>query len=224
MHKPRRRESPYSRQTGAGASSAKLPKMMSPAAAGKRLAKRSILGTRVAAPGEDGRFHPGIIQAVKTCEDRLHGENRYSVKFDVTRKTREFREADIIGPGFQSVTSSKLRAGQIVYVTHCNREMQGSVLHHRPNIDQVIIQLLVRRFCFFLLSTSNSFASEWEKNRCSSTVPFASAAARSIVAKSNEVIRARNGFLHSKWIWVAKRTVCTYVTACGREKSSRTTT
>ena len=121
----------------------KLPaKMMSPA--GKRLAKRSILGTRVAAPGEDGRYHAGIIHAVKTCEDRLHGENRYSVKFDMTRKTREFREADIIGPGFQAVTSSKLRAGQIVYVTHCNREMQGSVLHHRPNIDQVIIQLLVR--------------------------------------------------------------------------------
>ena len=29
---------------------------------GKRLAKRSILGTRVAVPGEDGRLYPGIIQ------------------------------------------------------------------------------------------------------------------------------------------------------------------
>lgn len=29
---------------------------------GKRLAKRSILGTRVVAPGEDGRFYPGMIQ------------------------------------------------------------------------------------------------------------------------------------------------------------------
>ena len=110
---------------------------------GKRLAKRSILGTRVAAPGEDGKLYPGIIQAMKTCEDRL-GENRYSVRFDATRKVREYRETEIIGPGFQSVTSSKLRPGQIVYITHCNREMQGAVLHHRPNIDQVLIQILVR--------------------------------------------------------------------------------
>jgi hypothetical protein len=29
---------------------------------GKRLAKRSILGTRVVAPGEDGRLYPGMIQ------------------------------------------------------------------------------------------------------------------------------------------------------------------
>eukprot|EP00095_Tigriopus_kingsejongensis_P010464 maker-scaffold333_size203007-snap-gene-1.12 protein:Tk10464 transcript:maker-scaffold333_size203007-snap-gene-1.12-mRNA-1 annotation:"zinc finger protein 395-like" len=114
---------------------------MSAAAASKRLAKRSILGTRVVAPGEDGKLYPGIIQAMKTCEDRL-GESRYSVKFDDTRKVKEFRQSEVIGPGFQSVTSSKLRSGQNVFVTHCNREMQGSVVHHRPNIDQVIIQLL----------------------------------------------------------------------------------
>ncbi|TRY72744.1 hypothetical protein TCAL_00188 [Tigriopus californicus] len=107
----------------------------------KRLAKRSILGTRVVAPGDDGKLYPGIIQAMKTCEDRL-GQNRYSVKFDDTRRVKEFRETEIVGPGFQNVTSSKLRSGQIVYVTHCNREMQGAVVHHRPNIDQVIIQLL----------------------------------------------------------------------------------
>ena len=29
---------------------------------GKRLATRSILGTRVVVPGEDGRFYPGLIQ------------------------------------------------------------------------------------------------------------------------------------------------------------------
>ena len=32
---------------------------------GKRLAKRSILGTRVVAPGEDGRLYPGMIQVNK---------------------------------------------------------------------------------------------------------------------------------------------------------------
>lgn len=148
---------------------------------GKRLAKRSILGTRVSAPGEDGKFYPGIIAAMKTCGDQNNdgggsedspmngsssdascseaaaaaavasaegggpggGESKYSVRFEATRRVKEFKESEIIGPGFQNVTSSKLRAGQIVYVTHCNREMQGAVMHHRPNIDQVIIQLLV---------------------------------------------------------------------------------
>ncbi len=110
-------------------------------------------------------------QAVKTCEeeddnsggsngssgngsgngsngngsDHHHEESRYSVRFESTRQVREFRGSELVGPGFASVTSSKLRAGQIVYVTHANREVQGAVLHHhRPNIDQVIIQILVR--------------------------------------------------------------------------------
>lgn len=33
---------------------------------GKRLAKRSILGTKVMVPGTDDLFHSGVIQAVKT--------------------------------------------------------------------------------------------------------------------------------------------------------------
>ena len=144
---------------------------------GKRLAKRSILGTRVSAPGEDGKFYPGIIADMKTfggadaatdsaaameapsassatkvpnnssataTATEGGGESKYSVRFEATRRVKEFRESEIIGPGFQNVTSSKLRAGQIVYVTHCNREMQGAVIYHRPNIDQVNIQLLVR--------------------------------------------------------------------------------
>ena len=36
---------------------------------GKRLAKRSILGTKVMVPGQDGKFHPGHIQAVKQSDD-----------------------------------------------------------------------------------------------------------------------------------------------------------
>ncbi len=31
-------------------------------AGAKRMGKRSILGTRVSAPGEDGRFYPAVIQ------------------------------------------------------------------------------------------------------------------------------------------------------------------
>ena len=45
--------------------------------------------------------------------------------------------------GFQPVATSKLRPGQIVYITYCNREVQGSVICHRPTVDQVIIRLLV---------------------------------------------------------------------------------
>lgn len=109
---------------------------------GKRLAKRSILGTRVVAPGDEGLYQPGVIQAVKTAENS-DVPSRYSVRFDLTRKVREYSESDIIGPGFAGVTGIKLRPGQIVYVTYCNREMQGSVVCHRPNIDQVIVRLLV---------------------------------------------------------------------------------
>ena len=127
---------------------------------GKRLAKRSILGTRVVAPGDDGLFHPGVIQAVKTAENS-DVPSRYSVRFDLTRKVREYSESDIIGPGFSGVTGIKLRPGQIVYVTYCNREMQGSVVCHRPNIDQVIVRLLVSFefyifFCNLLQSDKNS--------------------------------------------------------------------
>jgi len=119
------------------------------------------LGTRVVVPGEEGLFLPAVIQAVKTApktdpgQDQTgsssnsgssgqvsSGTSRYSVRFDLTRKVREYPETDIIGPGFAGITGLKLRPGQIVYVTYCNREMQGSVVVHRPNIDQVIVRLL----------------------------------------------------------------------------------
>jgi hypothetical protein len=95
----------------------------------------------VVVPGEDGLYLPAVIQAVKTGQDQPV-TSRYSVRFDLTRKVREYPESDIIGPGFAGLTGLKLRPGQIVYVTYCNREMQGSVVCHRPNIDQVIVRLL----------------------------------------------------------------------------------
>lgn len=58
---------------------------------GKRLAKRSIIGTRVCAPFEDGKYYSGIIQAVKTPASTYPENNncinltpntRYTVKFD----------------------------------------------------------------------------------------------------------------------------------------------
>ena len=108
---------------------------------GKRLAKRSILGTRVAAPAGDGKYLKGIIQAVKTCEDPSLA-NRFSVRFDdETFKVAEFLEHDLIGPGFKSVTAVHLQAGQLVFVTHAQREMAGRVIRHDFETQDVIIAL-----------------------------------------------------------------------------------
>ena len=113
---------------------------------GKRLAKRSILGTRIVAPGHDGRFYPAVIQAVKTYEDRL-SENRYTVRFDNSRKVSEFLETDLIGPGFSCVNSlSCLLAGQRVYLTHLGREMEATILSHDRENDQVVVNLAVGCF------------------------------------------------------------------------------
>lgn len=85
---------------------------------GKRLAKRSILGTRIVAPGHDGRFYPAIIQAVKTLNEL--SDTVYSCRFDNSRKVSEFLERDLIGPGFGTV-AAELLPGQRVYLTHLGR-------------------------------------------------------------------------------------------------------
>jgi hypothetical protein len=93
---------------------------------------------------------------MKTDEDgnrAAKGGRRYSVRFEGTRKVLEFSESEIIGPGFQNVSTSKLRPGQIVYITYCNREVQGSVICHRPTVDQVIIRVLVSFFQLKQVST-----------------------------------------------------------------------
>ena len=119
---------------------------------GKRLAKRSILGTRVAAPAGDGLFLTGIIQAVKTCEDPSLA-NRFSVRFDDDQsKVSEFLETNLIGPGFKSVTNAHLQAGQLVYVTHCQREMAGRVVRHDFDSQDVIITLSDVSTLFYLYS------------------------------------------------------------------------
>ena len=110
---------------------------------GKRLAKRSILGTRIVAPGQDGRFYPAVIQAVKTYEDRLT-ENRYTVRFDNSRKVSEFLETDLIGPGFGGVPrGAELLPGQRVYITHLGREMEWTIAVHDREADSLVVNLAV---------------------------------------------------------------------------------
>lgn len=124
---------------------------------GKRLAKRSILGTRIVAPGQDGRFYPAVIQAVKNLHgsaaaaDRAaaHGERsrlpaRYTVRFDNSRKLSEFFETDLIGPGFGGVSGlQQLMAGQRVYLTHLGREMEGTIMSHDTAADQLVVNIAV---------------------------------------------------------------------------------
>ena len=114
---------------------------------GKRLAKRSILGTRVVAPGIDGRFYPAVIQSLKTSPAGQYDGSvttSYVVRFDNSRKVSEFRESELIGPGFSDVTSvGTLRSGQRIYVTYAGRELEGTVLQHDVRADIVSVSLSV---------------------------------------------------------------------------------
>ncbi|CAH1280498.1 unnamed protein product [Diabrotica balteata] len=121
---------------------------------GKRLAKRSIIGTRVCAPGEDGKYYSGVIQAVKTPANFSENSNcinltpntRYTVRFDprqgnLGRTSCEFHESQLIGPGFQSVLGLELVQGQKCFVTYNGRENSGEVCKHHTETDEVIIRI-----------------------------------------------------------------------------------
>lgn len=198
---------------------------------GRRLAKRSIIGTRVCAPGPDGLWYSGVIQDVKTPPIKgTHTENnncinltpdtRYTVRFDfktsytqstipsaiihhnnqqgdedtimmdtTTRNiihhsqqqhhphhiqqlhhpqhqhiyhhiqsrpdimlspaqsvrrnalTKEFRESELIGPGFRSIMGVQLHPGQRVFLTYNGRETSGEVINHDLQRDEVIVKI-----------------------------------------------------------------------------------
>jgi Domain of unknown function (DUF4772) len=57
------------------------------------------------------------------------------------RRVVEFLEADIIGPGFQSVGSINLQPGQVVFVTHNQREMQARVIRHDYETQDVLLRI-----------------------------------------------------------------------------------
>ena len=77
---------------------------------------------------------------MKTCEDPSLA-NRFSVRFDESSTKAEFLDSDLVGPGFKPMTSIKLEAGQLVYVTHMQREMAGRVVRHDFDSQDVIITL-----------------------------------------------------------------------------------
>ncbi|XP_014478807.1 PREDICTED: zinc finger protein 395-like [Dinoponera quadriceps] len=113
---------------------------------GKRLAKRSIIGTRVCAPGDDGKYYCGVIHAVKTPQPADSGQSvtaktLYSVRFDSVPgghpPSAEYSDRDLIGPGFGTVTSTRLVPGQKVYLTYNGREIHAEVTQHRQQLDEV---------------------------------------------------------------------------------------
>ncbi|XP_053600784.1 zinc finger protein 395 [Plodia interpunctella] len=116
---------------------------------GKRLAKRSIIGTRVAALGDDGLYYSGMIQEVKTPSSFPENNNcinltpntRYTVRFDGGKSTREYRDVELIGPGFRGMAGVRLRPGQRVYLTYNGREVRADVVSHDHHSDEVNVQV-----------------------------------------------------------------------------------
>uniref|UniRef100_A0A2M4A573 Putative transcription initiation factor tfiid subunit 1 isoform x2 n=2 Tax=Anopheles triannulatus TaxID=58253 RepID=A0A2M4A573_9DIPT len=149
---------------------------------GKRLAKRSIVGTRVCAPGTDGIWYSGKIEFVKTgteqqkqqqqqqqqsqqqqqqrSDQKTEGATvipgltmpaRYTVRFDSVKElaaaelglVREFRETELIGPGFRTIADVKLKPGQKVFLTYNGRENAAEVITHDDLKDEVKVRITV---------------------------------------------------------------------------------
>ncbi|XP_005103223.1 zinc finger protein 704 [Aplysia californica] len=106
----------------------------------KRLAKRSIIGTRVSALwSQDGRFYPAIIQS-QVSEETITSRAVYAVRFD-DGSTQHVKSRNVIGPGFQSVTAASLNRGQKVFLTLNGREVCGTVSCHDRDLDEVLVNV-----------------------------------------------------------------------------------
>uniref|UniRef100_A0A0B7AS88 DUF4772 domain-containing protein n=1 Tax=Arion vulgaris TaxID=1028688 RepID=A0A0B7AS88_9EUPU len=106
----------------------------------KKLAKRSIIGTRVSALWpQDGRYYPGIVQS-QVYEETITADAVYDIIFD-DGFTHHIKSRNVVGPGFQQVTSTVLKRGQKVFLTLNGREVNGVVLHHNHVIDEVVVKL-----------------------------------------------------------------------------------
>lgn len=108
---------------------------------GKRLAKRSILGTRVCAPVE-GQYYSGLIQGTKTSSVDIR-ETLYCVLFDNAFNGRkicfDYKAIQLIGPGFQSISIANLNKGQKIYITYNGREVSAIVDSHNVSTDEVFL-------------------------------------------------------------------------------------
>lgn len=119
---------------------------------GRRLAKRSIVGTRVSVPivgvptPGDTLYVPAVIHSTRV----LGLETSYCVFFATSDPElramlparKEYRAEQLLGPGFQSVAQAvtRLAAGQRVFLTFKGREVSGLVVRHDPP-DQVLLAI-----------------------------------------------------------------------------------
>ncbi|XP_001995855.2 zinc finger protein 395 isoform X3 [Drosophila grimshawi] len=55
--------------------------------------------------------------------------------------TKEFRDSDLIGPGFRSILSIQLQPGQRIFITYNGREQSGDVVQHDVERDEVIVKI-----------------------------------------------------------------------------------
>lgn len=110
---------------------------------GKRLAKRSIIGTRVCAPVPVSPgvelYLPGVISATRGGPEpgptmvytitfnpgAAAQHNKLAAQSVPTRC--EYRAGELIGPGFGSVAQAKLTAGQRVFITYNGREVAATI-------------------------------------------------------------------------------------------------
>lgn len=147
----------------------KLSKAVVRMTTNKRLAKRSIVGTRVVAPGSDKLYYSGTIQKVKTQSVGIRDNNcimltpdtKYMVRFDIGQEmigTSEYLGSELIGPGFQSVMNVHLAPRQRVFITFNGRESVAEVLSHDFIKDEVCVRIpgssfeVSRFFCGFFHS------------------------------------------------------------------------
>jgi len=104
---------------------------------GKRLAKRSIIGTRICAPVPVGGvelYMPAVISATRYTGTDPELNTVYTVTFNRDQKwasscpaRAEYRANELIGPGFSSVSQAKLLPGQRVFITYFGREVAGTI-------------------------------------------------------------------------------------------------
>nr|XP_006812128.1 PREDICTED: zinc finger protein 395-like [Saccoglossus kowalevskii] len=104
----------------------------------KRYPKRSIIGSRVCAPWQDGVFYAGTIEEMHTKPNTE--EDLFAIRFD-DGYAKEYRDIDIVGPGFSTINSFQLKFNQKVFITHNGRELSGHVQKHRRPMDEVFIKI-----------------------------------------------------------------------------------
>lgn len=105
----------------------------------RKLAKRSIIGTKISALWQDGRFYPGSIRNYSAEESFIFGQ-KYTIQFD-DGYSKEVRANDIVGSGFQTISSVDLKHGQKLYLTLNGREVPGVVIDHDRERDIVIVNV-----------------------------------------------------------------------------------